>query len=79
MIATDRSGVEVSRLDRELHVVLSPRVLERTNPVTEKLGTYIIGGPLMRCGGAFGKLHRVSQPAAALNRRSFRATGYPTG
>ena len=39
-------GVEVFRLDRELHVVLSARVLERTNPVTEKLGTYITGGPL---------------------------------
>ena len=37
-------GVEVFRLDRELHVVLSPRVLQRTNPVTEKLGTYKIAG-----------------------------------
>ena len=37
-------GIEVFRLDHELHVALSPRVLERTNPVTEKLGTYKIGG-----------------------------------
>ncbi|HEX6649193.1 MAG TPA: M14 family metallopeptidase, partial [Pyrinomonadaceae bacterium] len=39
-------GIEVYRLDHELHVALSPRVLERTNPVTEKLGTYKIGGQL---------------------------------
>jgi len=39
-------GVEVFRLDQELHVVLSPRVLERTNPVAEKLGTYKVGGQL---------------------------------
>ena len=39
-------GVEVYRLDQELHVVLSPTVLVRTNPVTEKLGTYRVGGPL---------------------------------
>ena len=39
-------GVEVYRLDRELHVVLSHNVLQRTNPVTEKLGVYRIAGPL---------------------------------
>jgi hypothetical protein len=39
-------GVEVFRLDRELHVVLSKQVLQRTNPVSEKLGTYKISGPL---------------------------------
>src|SRR5215213_1184318 len=39
-------GMEVFRLDHELHVVLSPQVLQRTNPVTEKLGTYKITGPL---------------------------------
>ena len=39
-------GVEVFRLDRELHVVLSHQVLQRTNPATEKLGTYKIAGPL---------------------------------
>src|ERR1041384_8068556 len=39
-------GVEVFRLDRELHVVLSQQVLQRTNPATEKLGTYKIAGPL---------------------------------
>lgn len=33
-------GVEVFRLDRELHAVLATPVLRRTNPVTEKLGTY---------------------------------------
>ena len=38
-------GVEVFRLDRELHVVLSHQVLQRTNPATEKLGTYKIAGP----------------------------------
>ncbi len=37
-------GIEIFRLDRELHVVLSPQVLQRTNPVSEKLGTYKIGG-----------------------------------
>ena len=39
-------GVEVFRLDRELHAVLSSKVLQRTNPVTEKLGAYRITGPL---------------------------------
>src|SRR5689334_3067930 len=39
-------GVEVFRLDKELHAVLSSRVLQRTNPVTEKLGAYRIVGPL---------------------------------
>ncbi len=39
-------GVEVYRLDRELHVVLSHNVLQRTNPVTEKLGVYRVAGPL---------------------------------
>lgn len=38
-------GIEVYRLDRELHVVLSHEVLQRTNPVTDKLGTYKIAGP----------------------------------
>ncbi len=39
-------GIEVFRLDHELHVVLRPQVLQRTNPATEKLGTYKIGGGL---------------------------------
>lgn len=38
-------GIEVFRLDQELHVVLSSRALHRTNPVTEKLGVYKILGP----------------------------------
>jgi zinc carboxypeptidase len=38
-------GVEVFRLDQELHVVLSQPVLQRTNPASEKLGTYRINGP----------------------------------
>ena len=40
-------GVEVHRLDHELHVVLRPQVLKRTNPPTEKLGIYRAGGSLM--------------------------------
>jgi len=40
-------GVDVWRLDRELHVVLSPRALVRMNSPTEKLGAYKVGGPLM--------------------------------
>src|SRR6185369_999837 len=39
-------GVEVFRLDHELHVVLRPQILQRTNPAVEKLGTYRIGGSL---------------------------------
>jgi hypothetical protein len=39
-------GVEVFRLDRELHVVLSHQVLQRTNPTKEKLGAYRVAGPL---------------------------------
>jgi hypothetical protein len=38
-------GVEVFRLDQELHVVLSSRTLQRTNPPAEKLGAYRIAGP----------------------------------
>jgi hypothetical protein len=33
-------GIEVYRLDRELHVTYGPQVLQRTNPANEKLGTY---------------------------------------
>jgi hypothetical protein len=33
-------GVEVFRLERELHVLLATPVLRRTNPVAEKVGTY---------------------------------------
>ena len=39
-------GVEVFRLDQELHVVLSSPALQRTNPATEKLGVYKVSGPL---------------------------------
>ncbi|HEU4934106.1 MAG TPA: M14 family metallopeptidase [Pyrinomonadaceae bacterium] len=39
-------GVEVFRLDHELHVVLRPQILQRTNASGEKLGTYRIGGSL---------------------------------
>jgi Zinc carboxypeptidase len=39
-------GVEVFRLDRELHVVFDHQTLQRTNPVTERLGTYKISGQL---------------------------------
>jgi zinc carboxypeptidase len=39
-------GIEVYRLDRELHVVLSRQGLQRTNSGSEKLGTYKISGPL---------------------------------
>src|SRR5215217_4208809 len=33
-------GVEVYRLDRELHMILAAPILRRTNPVAEKLGSY---------------------------------------
>jgi hypothetical protein len=33
-------GIEVHRLDRELHASYGPQVLQRTNSATEKLGTY---------------------------------------
>ena len=33
-------GIEVYRLDRELHVTHGPQVLQRTNAPNEKLGTY---------------------------------------
>ncbi|HET7113968.1 MAG TPA: hypothetical protein VFI57_10005, partial [Pyrinomonadaceae bacterium] len=33
-------GIEVYRLDKELHLTHGPQVLQRTNPPTEKLGTY---------------------------------------
>ena len=33
-------GVEVYRLDNELHVSYGPQILQRTNPSTDRLGTY---------------------------------------
>ena len=33
-------GIEVYRLDQELHLTHGPQVLQRTNAATEKLGTY---------------------------------------
>ncbi len=33
-------GIEVHRMDQELHLMYGPQVLQRTNPPTEKLGTY---------------------------------------
>jgi hypothetical protein len=39
-------GVEVYRLEQELHVVLNHQGLRRTNPVTERLGTYKIAGDI---------------------------------
>src|SRR5688572_11823151 len=33
-------GIEVYRLDRELHLTFGPQVLQRINPPGEKLGTY---------------------------------------
>jgi hypothetical protein len=33
-------GVEVFRLDRELHVILATSVIRRTNPTAEKVGSY---------------------------------------
>jgi hypothetical protein len=46
VVSLVEQGVEVFRLDQELHVVLSSPTLQRTNPPTEKLGTYKIAGPL---------------------------------
>jgi hypothetical protein len=41
-------GIEVYRLDQELHLTHGPQVLQRTNPATEKLGVYrtIIDRPM---------------------------------
>jgi len=33
-------GVEVYRMDQELHLAYGPQVLQRTNPASEKLGAY---------------------------------------
>jgi hypothetical protein len=33
-------GIEVYRMDQELHLTYGPQVLQRTNAATEKLGTY---------------------------------------
>jgi len=42
-------GVEVYRLDQELHLTHGPQVLQRTNPPAEKLGAYriVIDRPMM--------------------------------
>lgn len=33
-------GIEVHRMDQELHLMYGPHLLQRTNPTIEKLGTY---------------------------------------
>ena len=33
-------GIEVHRLDQELHAFFGPQILQRTNSASEKLGTY---------------------------------------
>ena len=41
-------GIEVFRLDKELHLTYGPQALQRTNAATEKLGTYrsVIAQPM---------------------------------
>ena len=63
-------GVEVYRLDQELHVVLSPRVLQRMNPISRETRNVQSRRPVDRDAGVSTRqLHRVSQSAAAIECR----------
>jgi len=72
-------GVEVFRLDRELHVVLSPQVLQRVNPVSEKLGTYKLSGQMsaMQEVPAGSYIVFLSQPQRSNVGALFEPQRYP--
>ena len=69
-------GVEVFRLDQELHLSYGPQVLQRTNSASEKLGTYrtVIANTTAMQEVPAGQLHHLSCTAAAVEcARAFRA------
>jgi hypothetical protein len=73
-------GVEVYRLDRELHASFGPQILQRTNSSTEKLGTYrkivarTVGMPEVPAGSY---IIFLSQPQRANVQALFEPQIYP--
>src|SRR5688500_11422000 len=72
-------GIEVYRLDRELHVTFGSQVLQRTNPPTEKLGTYraIIAGSAMTEVPLGSYIVFLSQPQRTNVTTLFESQIYP--
>jgi peptidyl-tRNA hydrolase len=73
-------GVEVYRLDRELHVAFGPQVLQRTNAPTEKLGAYktVIAGAAMTEVPLGSYIVFLSQPQRTNVTTLFEPQIYPT-
>ena len=72
-------GIEVYRLDRELHVTFGPQLLQRTNAPTEKLGTYrtIIAASAMTEVPLGSYIVFLSQPQRANVTTLFEPQIYP--
>jgi hypothetical protein len=73
-------GVEVFRLDTELHVSYGPQILQRTNAVSEKLGTYrtiVANTTAMQEVPAGSYLVFLSQPQRTNVLALFEPQNYP--
>ena len=73
-------GVEVFRLDSELHVSYGPQILQRTNAVSEKLGTYrtiVANTTAMQEVPAGSYLVFLSQPQRTNVLALFEPQNYP--
>ena len=73
-------GVEVFRLDSELHVSYGPQILQRTNTVSEKLGTYrtiVANTTAMQEVPAGSYLVFLSQPQRTNVLALFEPQNYP--
>jgi hypothetical protein len=72
-------GIEVYRLDKELHLTHGPEVLQRTNPATEKLGTYrtLIAQPMTMEVPLGSYIVFVNQPQRANVLALFAPQIYP--
>jgi hypothetical protein len=72
-------GVEVFRLDAELHLTYGPQQLQRTNPASEKLGTYrvAIGGNQTQEVPAGSYIIFLAQPQRANIKALFEPQIYP--
>ncbi|HSE23277.1 MAG TPA: M14 family metallopeptidase [Pyrinomonadaceae bacterium] len=73
-------GVEVFRLEQELHVTYGPQVLKRTNPANEKLGTYrtvVQAAAMMQEVPAGSYIIFLSQPQRSNVETLFEPQIYP--
>ena len=72
-------GVEVYRLDKELHLTYGPQVLQRTNSATDKLGTYrtVIATTTMQEVPTSSYIIFVAQPQRSNVLALFEPQTYP--